>query len=94
MIFNFTEHFQFSTKLFLENSLLEIINETKLFGTIILSDLKWHKSTEMIVKKGFKEMIILQKLAKFKVKPRYLVTIYILYIRSILEQSCVVWHFY
>ena len=93
MIFNFTENFQFSTRLFLENSLLEIINETKLLGTIISSDLKWHKNTEMIVKKGFQRMIILQKLAKFKVNPRDLVTIYILYIRSILEQSCVVWHF-
>ena len=30
MIFNFTENIQFSTRLFLENSLLEIINETKL----------------------------------------------------------------
>ena len=38
MIFNFTEHFQFSTRLFLENSLLEIINQTKLLGTIISSD--------------------------------------------------------
>ena len=40
MIFNFTEDFQFSTRLYLENKLLEIINETKLLGTIITTDLK------------------------------------------------------
>ena len=93
MIFNFTENFQFTTRLFLENSLLEVIDETKLLGTVISSDLKWHKNTEMIVKKSFQRMIILQKLSKFKVDSSDLVTIYILYIRSMLEQSCVVWHF-
>ena len=30
MIFNFTKDFQFSTRLYLENTLLEIVNETKL----------------------------------------------------------------
>ena len=39
MVFNFTEDYQFSTRLYLENTLLEIVNETKLLGTIITSDL-------------------------------------------------------
>ena len=82
MIFNFTENFQFTTRLFLENLLVEIIDETKLLRTVISSDLKWHKKTEMIVKKSFQRMIILQKLSKFKVDSNDLVTIYILYIRS------------
>ena len=51
MIFNFTEDYQFSTRLYLENTLLEIISETKLLGTIVSSDLKWSKNTEMLVKK-------------------------------------------
>ena len=29
MLFNFTEDYQFNTRLYLENTLLEIINETK-----------------------------------------------------------------
>ena len=49
MVFNFTEDYQFSTRLYMENTLLEIINETKLLGTIITSDLKCSKSTEMLV---------------------------------------------
>ena len=44
MIFNFTD-LQFTTRLYLESNLLEIITETKLLGTIITSDLKWHKNT-------------------------------------------------
>ena len=92
-IFNFTEDFQFSTRLYLENKLLEIINETKLLGTIITTDLKWYKNTEMLVKKSYQRMMILHKLYAFKVDVMDLVNIYILYIRSLLEQSCQVWHF-
>ena len=38
-------------------------------------------------------MVILHKLCLFKMPVCELVTIYILYLRSILEQSCQVWHF-
>ena len=39
-----------------------------------------------------KRMSIIQKLFKFSVPIEDLVTIYILYIRSVLENSAVVWH--
>ena len=37
-------------------------------------------------------MIILNKLYEFNVPDDDMVTVYILFLRSILEQSCVVWH--
>ena len=52
MVFNFTKDYQFATRLHLENALLETVSQTKLLGTIIQSDLKWHSNTEMIVKKN------------------------------------------
>ena len=88
MVFNFTEESQFATRLYLDNTLLETIVETKLLGTIIQSDLKWSKNTEMIVKKGYQRMLILHKLYAFNVADCDLVNIYNLYIRSILEQNC------
>ena len=93
LIFNFTENFQFTTRLYMENILMEIISETKLLGTIVSADLKWHQNTEMLIKKGYQRMILLHKLYSFKVNTEDLVNIYILYIRSILEQSCVVWSY-
>ena len=93
MIFNFTEESQFATRLYLENTLLDTITETKLLGSIVQSDLKWSKNTEMIVKKGYQRMIILHKLYAFNVADCDLVNIYNLYIRSILEQNCQVWHY-
>ena len=93
MIFNFTQEYQFSTRLYLEGTLLETIEETKLLGTIITSDLKWHKNSEMLTKKAYQRMRILQKLKSFNISKTDLVTIYILYIRSILELNSPVWHF-
>ena len=93
MIFNFNENFQFTTRLHLENTLLEIVDESKLLGTIVTTDLKWHRNTELIVKKAYSRMQILHKLASFKVSVQDMKEIYILYIRSILEFNCQVWHF-
>ena len=48
MVFNFTENMQFTTRLYLENTLLESVKETKLLGTKITTDLKWHKNKHML----------------------------------------------
>ena len=92
MIFNFNDN-QFTTRLYMENTPLEVITETKLLGTIVTSDLKWSRNTESLVKRAYSRMQILHKLNSFHVDRQDLKVIYILYIRSVLEQSCPVWHF-
>ena len=92
MIFNESVNFQFTTRLKLENNILDTLEDTKLLGIIISSDLTWHKNTKMLVNKAYKRIIILKKLYEFNVPTKDLVKIYVLFIRSILEQSCVVWH--
>ena len=77
----------------MEDTLLEIIPQTKLLGTILSSDMKWHDNTDMLVVKAYKRMMILHKLYSFHVSDTDMVNIYVLYIRSILEQSCQVWHY-
>ena len=68
------------------------MNDTKLLGTIISNDLRWDKNTQNIVKKANKRMQILRKISSFGASYNDLKTIYIAYIRSILEQSCTVWN--
>jgi len=68
------------------------VTETKLLGVHITNDLKWHKNTEEIVKKANKRMLLLRKASKFTSQISDLTTIYKIFIRSILENSCVVWH--
>ena len=92
IIFNFTERFQFTTRLKLKNQAIQVIDSTRLLGTIISNDLKWDLNTSSIVKKANARMELLRKVASFGTPPEDLKDIYTLFIRSILEQSAVVWH--
>jgi hypothetical protein len=91
MIVNFTRNYQLSTRIYLEGELLEIVSETMLLGCVITSDLKFHRNTEHMVKKAYARMSLLKKLFTFKVSTEDLVNIYILYIRSLVEQNVAVW---
>ena len=92
IIFNFTNNYKFSTRLNIEGEILETVEDTKLLGTIISNDLKWEKNTDNIVKKANMRMELLRKVSTFGASLEELKNIYILYIRSLLEQSCTVWH--
>ena len=83
MVFNFTKDYQFSSRLYLGGKLIDTIDETKLLGTIITSDLKWAKNSDMLVKKAYARMRMIQKLKSFGVSREDLVHIYILYIRNL-----------
>ena len=92
MLFNFTEKYQFSTRLQLNGKNVEVIDQTRLLGTIISDDLKWNLNTENIVKKANARMELLRKVAGFGPPLEDLKTVYISFIRSLLEQSATVWH--
>ena len=93
IIFNFTNNYKFSTRLYLKNELLEIVCSVKLLGTMVTHDLTWWENTNYLTKKGYQRLQILRKLYEFKVPIIDLVQIYTLYVRSILEFNCCVWHF-
>ena len=91
MIINFCSSLQFQTRLYVKNNLLNQVKQTKLLGVIIADDLSWTANTSFIIKKAYKRMIILKKLYKFQVNIQDLIHIYMIYIRSVLEQNSVVW---
>ena len=92
MIFNFSKDKKFSTDIRIGNESIETVSETKLLGTIITDDLKWNKNTDNIVKETNKRMQLLHKASKFTNNLKDLKQIYMLQIRSKLDQSAVVWH--
>ena len=92
MIFNFSKKYPFSTRLELKNTKIERISEIKLLGTVITDDLKWERNTAELVKKGNARMRLLTKVASFTKSIDDLKNIYTVFIRSILENSAVVWH--
>ena len=94
MIFNFSRNNQFTTKLNVNETDIEVVKETKLLGTVITDDLKWNRNTENIVKETNRRMQLLHKASKFTNNTKDLKQIYMLQIRSKLDQSAVVFFFY
>ena len=92
MIFNFTDKYQFTTRLRINNEPIEVIDSTKLLGIIITNNLSWDQNISSIVKKANARMQLLRRVAGFGTPIDDLKIIYILFIRSILEQSATVWH--
>lgn len=66
--------------------------QTKLLGIIITNDITWSKNTRYIIKRANARMELLRKLVPFNPPIEDMKTVYILYIRSILEQSSNIWH--
>ena len=71
---------------------MENVQESKVLGTILQNNLKWDSNTAHIVKRANSRLVLLRKLSEFGAPTEDLKTIYISYIRSVLEQSAVVWH--
>ena len=91
MVFSRSET-EFSTRLCLNGKTLERIEEAKIVGVWVTTWLDWTKNTAEICKKAYARVTMLTKLKYAGVDAVELINIYILYIRSVLEYCCVVWH--
>ena len=65
MVFNFTNNYQFRTRLTVDNQVLETVDSTKLLGTVISNDLRRDKNTNRIVKRAYAKMELVRKLSGF-----------------------------
>jgi len=92
MIFNLADNYQFTTSLNLVDDPIEVVKKHKLLGLIISDDLKWDDNTDYLVKRAYARLEILRKMSSLITSVQDMKIIYIQYVRSILEQSCVVWH--
>ena len=92
MIFNFSKKHQFTTRLQVNSVNIDIVKEAKLLGVILTDKLTWDKNTNELVRKAFMRMKLLNTAAGFTKSKQDLKSIYLTFIRSVLEQSAVVWH--
>ena len=65
MIFNYSKKYQFATDLRLKSESLNVVDEAKLLGLILTSDLKWNSNTQKIVKDANSRMKMLHITSKF-----------------------------
>ena len=70
MIFNFTKDYQFSSRIQIQEEVIDVIKETKLLGVIVNDKLDWSANTSFLVKRANSRMQLLHKLVDFCVPDR------------------------
>ena len=92
MIFNFTEKFQFTTRLQLKNENIDIVDRMKILGTIVTKSLSWDENGQYLIKKVNARMQLLRNILSFGASNNEMVHLWTVFCRSVIEQSSVVWH--
>ena len=91
MIVNFTENFQFHTRLKLNNSNIQVVERMKILGTIFKNKLSLSDNCDSLVKKVNARMQLLRKVWSFGSTIEEMVGLWKTYCLSVLDQSCVLW---
>ena len=71
---------------------LEVLNETKLLGLVISTDLRWNSNTRAIYAKAMSKMWLIRRMKVLKLEPELIFDYYIKEIRVLLEQGVAVWN--
>ena len=91
MIFNPCSSLDFTPEITLGTHQLEVVDQTKLLGVTVTSDLKWSTNTQNLVKKGNKRLWLIRRLKRMGASDFDLVDMYCKQIRSVLELAVPVW---
>ena len=91
IVFNPCTKKDFMPELTIENYQLEVVEEVKLLGLVITSDMRWSANTANMVSKANKRMWILRRLKNMGAKALDLIDVYIKQIRSVLELAVPAW---
>ena len=71
---------------------LEVVEQTRLLGLTLRSDLKWSSNTNDIVSRAANKLWLIRRLKKLGANTEELVDLYVKYSRSILEFGVPIWH--
>ena len=89
MLFNPGNDFQPNIEM--EGRKLDVVEQMKLLGVVITSDLKWDENTDFITSKAFRRLWLLRRLKKLGASRKAMLDIYTKNVRSVLEYASVVW---
>ena len=71
---------------------LNLVKHTKILGVIVQDDLKWDMQVDNMVSRASRRLFMLRSLKAFKLPIEDMLTVYITFIRPVLEYACPVWH--
>ena len=94
MIFNTGRKYDAMPKLTLSDmgdNYLEVVENFKLLGVVIRSDMKWYDNTDYICQKGYERLWMLRRLKGLGASEAEMIDVYHKQVRSVLELAVPVW---
>ena len=92
MLFNPCTSIDFIPDLKLDGHELDVVEELRLLGIVIRSDMKWSSNSENMVSRANKKLWILRRLKNMGAKDTDLKEMYTKQIRCLLELAAPAWH--
>ena len=92
MLFNVSTTRDFEPIIEVDGTYLQLVEETKLLGVHLTSDMRWEIHNNNICKKAYSRMWILGRLAEIGATADTLMDTYFKQVRTILEYCVPVWH--
>ena len=92
ILFNPAKSLNFMPDFCLQGKPIELVEQMKVLGLTLRSDMKWCSNTLNVVVKGFKRLWILRRLKQYEASSEELLDIYSKQVRSVLELAVPVWH--
>jgi hypothetical protein len=87
MIVNYTDNYQFHTRLTLNSQTIDVVDKIKIFGTTIESNLSWNDNCMAIIRKVNARMQLLRKVWSFGSSRQEMVHLWKTFCLSVLDQS-------
>ena len=91
IVFNPCKKMDFMPEMTLNGHELEVVEEIRLLGIILRSDMKWTSNTQNMILKASKRLWILRRLKKLGASQSDLIDVYVKQIRCILELAVPAW---
>ena len=93
MIFNKSKKYDFQPEFsFTEGGYLECLEEMRLIGVVLSSDLKWGANTKAILRKAMSKMRLIRRIKGVKLDPKTIFENYCKEIRSLTEYRVAIWN--
>ena len=71
---------------------LEVVEETRLLGLVLTSDLKWYANTKSVYARAISKMWLLRRMKVLKLDPHIIFDYYLKEIRVLAEQGVAIWN--
>ena len=94
MLFNKSKKFDFQPELSFPESqeYLEVVEQTRLLGLQISTDLRWSLHTKFICKRANSKLWMLRRMKNLNIEPEIILDFYFKEIRSVCKMACPVFH--